>query len=191
MGIFDKGASLVSVWQKIKLDAEKVRGGKKPGGKMGFEPLIKSLEAAMKSKTPELGKIKAGIAALRIDMNRYKATLDPVAEKGFINGITAFVKLVTDLEQAAEGAIRLGAGNAALVAKLTDFARVNAVMKGFTEDLDVALKELAQLTTGDIKVGKEDLKPIHAAYMKAKRAMDGAIKTQPVYERAFAKLSSV
>lgn len=191
MGIFDKGATLVSVWQKIKVDAEKARGGKKPGGKMGFEPLIKSLEAAMKSKTPELGKIKAGIAALRIDLNKYKATLDPVAEKGFIAGITAFVKLVTDLEQGAEGAIKLGAGDPAMVAKLTDFARINAIMKGFTDELDVALKELAKLTKGDIKVGKDDLKPIQAAYMKAKRAMDGAIKTQPAYEKAFAKLSSM
>lgn len=189
MSIFSKGVTLVSVWQKIKVDAEKARGGKKPGGKMGFEPLIKSLETAMKSKTPDLGKVKAGIAALRIDLNKYKATLDPVAEKGFITGITTFVKLVTDLEQAAEGAIKLGAGDPALVAKLTDFARVNAVMRGFTDDLDASLKELAELTKGDIKVGKDDLKPLKAAYAKVKRAMDGAIKTQPVYEKAFAKIA--
>jgi hypothetical protein len=189
MSIFKKAATLVTLWQKIKTDAEKARGGKKPGGKMGFEPLIKTLEAAMKSNTPDLGKVKAGTAALRIELNKYKLTLDAVAEKGFIADITGFVKLITEMEGAAEAAMKDGAQvSQELAAVKTNFVRLNTIVSGFAKELDAAIKELSDRVKNDQRV---NIGHLETAYERAKKASDAIQKVQPEYSKLFSKIRTL
>src|SRR5262249_32967802 len=101
MSFFSKKYDLKKVWQDIKKDAEKARGGKKPGGKMGFEDLLDKLEKAGQSKTPDANAIMRQTADLAAKMKAYAASL-PDGEHEFVADINGFVNILTEIARACE-----------------------------------------------------------------------------------------
>ncbi len=99
MGLFGTKSELVKLWQKVKKDGEKARGGGKPGGKMGFEDLLETLDKALKSKDPKPESIRKQIADLSKKMASYIGGLNQNDEKVFIAGIKSFIQTLNELDR--------------------------------------------------------------------------------------------
>lgn len=173
MGIFSKNYDLLKVWQKIKQDAEKARAGRgKPGGKMGFEDKIKSLDKAATSSKPNPADIVKQAAALSSEMLSYASKLPP-EEREFVEDIKGFVKILKEIAMAADlNAKEVGLANQRLLSARMNVSRVNQVcdavyarmqklqkqLEGFSgteAELKALVKEIADQDKEVQKLGAE------------------------------------
>jgi hypothetical protein len=143
MPFFSKKYDLLKVWQKIKQDAEKARAGRgKPGGKMGFEDKIKSLDKAATSSKPNPSDIIKQAAALSTEMSNYAAKLPP-EEREFVADIRGFVKLLREIGTAADlNQKEIGLNNQKLLSARMNVARVNQVCDGVYARMQKLQKQL-------------------------------------------------
>jgi len=160
MSFFSKKYDLKKVWQDIKKDAEKARGGKKPGGKMGFEDLLDKLEKAVQSKTPDANAIMRQTADLAAKMKAYAASL-PDGEHEFVADINGFVNILTEIARACEiNARQIAAEHKELLLARNKIARINQIGDALQMRLNKLRARHAALV--DAKAAAALLKEINA-----------------------------
>ncbi len=136
MPLFTKKYNLKAVWQDIKKDAEKARGGKKPGGKAGFEALLESLDKRVQSKTPDVDTIMKETGELVSKMKKYAADL-PSTEAEFVKDINGFTKILTEIARACEiNSRQVTAQEKALLLARNKLSRINQIGDALQMRLD-------------------------------------------------------
>lgn len=166
MGWFSKVSDLKKPWKKIKEDAEKARGGKKPGGKMGFEAAIDKVDALMQAKEPNYDKIAVDAAALAGEMLKYAASLPTPDENKFIADIRKYTDTLKELAKAAlinkgkyEGQSKKLQEAAMKVARMNQIAELHhgrlQELRGLVNGFQGTVKEFAALQKEIAKVDSD------------------------------------
>jgi hypothetical protein len=162
MPLFTKTYNLKEVWRDIKKDAEKARGGKKPGGGMGFEPLLDNLDKAVQSRTPNVNTIMIQTGQLVSQMRSYAAHL-PGSERKFADDITGFCKTLTEIARACDinakqvAALQVGAQQGELLAAFNAYSRFYQIGDALYARLNKlrAAQKSAQTSQEELAVLKE------------------------------------